>query len=124
MRFDKKRFKMNDFELIEVSRASEEYIKYFEKNINKIPNIKKLIKILKKDKKAGHIFHAECVKRFFEGNKFKVTDMEVNYEVNGITKDVDIELNHNINLQIWHGASVSVHKELKGKKVSGGIKSY
>ncbi len=108
----------------EIEEKSQEYIKYFEKNKDKIPNIEKLIKILKKDKKAGHIFHAECVKRFFEGGKFEVTNIEINYKVNGMTKDVDIELNHNINLQIWHGASVSVHRELKRGKVSGGIKPY
>lgn len=107
-------------ESAEVEKKSKEYIEYFEKNKDKIPNIDRLIKLLKSDKKPGHIVHAEFVKRFLKGGKFKVT----NIEVKDRDTDVDIELNHNINLQIWHGASVSTHNILRGEISSlGGVET-
>lgn len=103
----------------EIERKSQEYIDYFEKNKASIPNIERLVKILKSDKKPGHIVHAEFVKRLFEGGIFKVTDIEV--KAHGT--DVDIKLN-DINLQIWHGASVSVYNVLKGKTSAlGGVET-
>jgi hypothetical protein len=104
----------------EIERKSQEYIDYFEKNKARIPNIERLVKILKSDTKPGHIVHAEFVKRLFEGGIFKVTDIEV--KAKGI--DVDIKLEHDINLQIWHGASVSAHNVLKGKiSALGGVET-
>ena len=72
----------------EVEDKARFYIKYFEKHKEDIPNIDRLIKLLRSDKKAGHIVHADFVKRFFEGNKFKVTDVEKKYNC----YDADIEL--------------------------------
>jgi len=104
----------------EMERKSQEYIDYFERNTARIPNIERLVKILKSDKNPGHIVHAEFVKRFFEGGVFKITDIEV--KCKGI--DVDIELEHDINLQIWHGASVSTHNIIKGKRSAlGGVET-
>ena len=106
----------------EINKKADEYISYFEKHKEDIPNIDKLIKLLKSDNKTGHIVHAEFVKRFFECNKFKVTDVEKKYN----DYDVDIELMNaslisrilyifvlkywRINLQIWYGASFSTHE--------------
>ena len=50
----------------EINKKADEYISYFEKHKEDIPNIDKLIKLLKSDNKTGHIVHAEFVKRFFE----------------------------------------------------------
>lgn len=96
------------------------YIQFFENHKNDIPNIDRLIKILKSDQKPGHLVHAECVERFFKSNVFKITDIEV--KNNNI--DVDIELDGNINIQIWHGASTSTHN-IRKRKVSnfGGIET-
>ncbi|RJS73952.1 hypothetical protein CW696_00350 [ANME-2 cluster archaeon] len=99
---------------VEIENKSKEYTVYFEDNKDGIPNIDRFIKRLKR-KSPDEIVHAEFVKRLFEGDKFRVTDIEVTNNVNGRTTDVDIELNHNINLQIWHGASISTHNILKGK---------
>ena len=99
---------------VEIENKSKGYIVYFENNKDKILNIDRLIMRLKGNR-PGDIVHADFVKRFFEGDKFRVTDVEVTNNVNARTTDVDIELNHNINLQVWHGASVSTHNILKGK---------
>ena len=99
---------------VETKNKSKGYVVYFENNKNKIPNIDRLIMRLKGNS-PGDIVHAEFVKRFFEGDKFRVTDVEVTNNVNARTTDVDIELNHNINLQVWYGASVSTHNISKGK---------
>lgn len=98
----------------EVNEKSEYYIKWLEENSSNIPNCEKLIGLLKSDKKAGHIIHAEFVKRFVEGGKFRVTNVEKKNR-----HDVDIELNNSINIQVWHGASVSTHnikKNLENEK--------
>jgi hypothetical protein len=96
------------------------YIQFFGKHKNDIPNIDRLTKILKSDPKPGHLVHAECVKRFFESKVFKITDIEVK----NTNTDVDIELNGSINIQVWHGASVSTHNIVRGKVSNlGGVKT-
>lgn len=103
---------MNEYD--EAKEKSEYYVKWLKANKTNIPNCERLIKLLKSDKKAGHIIHAEFVKRFVEGKKFKVTDVE---KKNG--HDVDIELDGSINIQVWHGASVStynIRKNLENAK--------
>lgn len=96
---------------VEVEQKSKECIEYFNKHKNEIPNIERLIQKLETDEKRGHIIHADCIKKLFEDKNFEITDVESNK--NGF--DIDIELNNNINLQIWHGASVSTHKVIEGK---------
>lgn len=104
----------------EIKNRSNEYITYFENNKNRIPNIDRLIKRLKRNS-PDEIVHAETVKRLFEGGKFRVTDIEVTNKVGNRNTDVDIELNNNINLQIWHGASVSTYNIMKGE--TGGVRT-
>jgi hypothetical protein len=89
-------------------------------NKGKAPHVDRLITILQRDPKPGHLFHAESIKRFIESGKFVVTDIEKK----GKGFDVDIQLNGHINLQIWHGASVSTYNIEKGKVSSlGGVET-
>jgi len=108
----------------EIKNESNEYIIYFENNKDRIPNIDRLISRLKRNS-PDEIVHAETVKRLFEGGKFRVTDIEVTNKVGNRNTDVDIELNNNINLQIWHGASVSTHNIILKRKTSpwGGVET-
>ena len=101
-------------------QESRIYIQYFQKYINNIPNIDRLINNLTTNPSLGHLVHAECVKRFSESNIFKITDIEVK-DLNSQT-DVDIELDGSINIQVWHGASYSTHRIIEGG-ASGGVKS-
>ena len=70
---EKKNGICNDWSLTSGGHMYQEdkvYIQFFENHKNDIPNIDRLIKILKSDQKPGHLVHAECVKRFFESNVF------------------------------------------------------
>ncbi len=97
-----------------------EYADWLTLNKSKVPHADRLITILQRDPKLGHRYHAESIKRFVEGGKFAVTDIEVK----GKGFDVDIQLNCYINLQIWHGASVSTHNIEKGKVSNlGGVET-
>ena len=104
----------------EINEKNKYYLVWLEKNKTKIPNCNRLIKLLKSDKKAGHVIHAMFVKKFVEGEKFEVTDVEKKYE----KYDIDIELDNHINLQVWYGASVSTHNIIK-RKISdlGGVET-
>jgi hypothetical protein len=100
-------------------KSPPEYIDWLRQNGGKVPNAYKLITMLDRDPKPGHLFHAESIKRLVE-NRFLVTDIEAK----GKGLDVDIQLNGGINLQIWHGASVSTHNIEKGKVSSmGGVET-
>jgi hypothetical protein len=97
-----------------------EYIDWLSLNKSKVPHADRLITILQRDPKIGHLYHAESIKRFVEGGKFTVTDIEEKDK--GF--DVDIQLNGYINLQVWLGASVSTHNIEKGKVSSlGGVET-
>lgn len=71
-----------------------------------IPNKDRLIQKLRGGPTPGHYAHAELVKRFHEDGTYQVTDVENTDE----GYDVDIELDQNINVQVWHGASCAAHK--------------
>ncbi len=97
-----------------------DYISWLKLNKSKVPNADRLITILKCDPKQGHLYHAEAIKRFVEEGTFVVTDIEAK----GKGFDIDIQLNGNINLQIWNGASVSTHNIEKGKVSNmGGVET-
>ena len=99
---------------------SEYYIKCFKHLTNKIQNISRLITLLEKDPKHGHLVHAELLKRLYEDKSFKITDVELKTN----NKDVDIQLNNMINIQVWHGASIPTHNIIKGKiSKLGGVES-
>lgn len=95
-----------------------DHIYFFEREGKKIPNIERLINLLKSDPKPGNLVHAGLTKIFFQDGAFEVT----NVEVKGGGKDVDIELDNKINIQVWHGASTATHNIIKGKMSSlGGV---
>lgn len=101
-------------------KHASEYIDWLKLNQSKVPHADRLITILQRDPKTGHLFHAESIKRLAEDGTFSVTDVEVK----GKGFDIDIQLNGWINLQIWHGASVSTHNIEKAKVSSiGGVET-
>lgn len=98
---------------------ADEYIQFFEKNRTSIPHVERLINILRSDLKPGYLVQAKITKIFFESDDFKITDIEVR-----TNKDVDIELDGKINIQVWHGASVGSHNIRNGKvSKQGGVET-
>ncbi len=82
-----------------------ELANWFEQRKNEIPNIDRLIHKLRNDQQLGHLVNAQFVKQFHEDGTFRVTDVEASTGDN----DVDIELDHKINIQTWHGQSTAGH---------------
>ncbi len=99
---------------------TEKYILFLKKNKNKIIGADKLIQKLQSNSAEYHIFHADCVRKIFESKKYEIVGIEKEYYIDKNHFDVDIELrdiklNKRINIQIWHGASVSTHNFIRGK---------
>lgn len=72
-----------------------------------IPGMKGFIKLLRKDFKEGHLLHTELILSFLQSKNFMIT--HINKQNISTGDDVDIELNHNINIQVWYGQNLSNH---------------
>jgi len=95
----------------EVTEEGEQMVKFLNSLKHYVPGVDKLIgKISNERNWKNHLVHAEFVKRIFEMGGFKITKVENNFNENGKSYDVDIELNDSINIQVWNGASISNNK--------------
>ena len=77
---------------------------WLESRVADIPNVKKLIKILRSNPKEDHLIHAQFIKLFFNDGTYKITDVEKKSNGKPST-DVDIELDNTINIQVYHGTT-------------------
>ena len=88
-------------------RLGDLLVNWMEQRRSDIPNLVSLLDKFRKAKdgsryKAGHIFHAYLVKKFYENDgDLKITGVECN-DIEPKT-DVDIRLNDDIYIQAWHG---------------------
>ena len=125
----------------EIMKQCISYSKYFNDLPDReksIPGMKSFIKLLCKDFQEGHLLHAKLISKFLPSQKFKIT--QINKQIIDKKKDIDIELNQNINIQVWYGQNLSQQldnclssaqekkvqindKIIKIKVFSGGIKT-
>ncbi len=73
----------------------------------RIKGVDSLIKKLKDDPSNGHLLHAQIALILNKSKKFQITHIERNEKINNHNIDVDIELNNNINIQVWYGQNLS-----------------
>ena len=73
---------------------------------SEIPGSQKLLKNIRHGETPGHIIHAEFLKLIYNTKKYKITAVEKNYEKNGKSFDVDIELDNSINIQVWYATGL------------------
>ena len=77
---------------------------WLESRVTKIPNVEKLIKILRSNPNEDHLIHAQFIKLFFNDGTYQITDVEKKSNVKPST-DIDIELDNTINIQVYHGTT-------------------
>jgi hypothetical protein len=110
-----------------------EIIAFLNQNLSEVPGANHFIEKLKNRRNEDDFIHAQIIKRIFESNKFKITGIDLSLQRynddKGINEkfDIDIELNNEYYIQIWHGASYSSHrvKEImdSSNSYSGGVPS-
>ena len=104
-----------------------EIIAFLNQNLSEVPGTNHFIGRLKNRRNEDDFIHAQIIKRIYESNKFKITGIDLSLQRynndKGINEkfDIDIELNNEYYIQIWHGASYSSHRV---KEIMDSSKSY
>lgn len=81
-----------------------EVLKWAEENQASVPNLGRLYSKLRKEDVDSHYVHAYYAKKLHDCGCYKISDIEVSGE-----HDIDIQLNGNINIQVWYGMNTSGH---------------
>ena len=81
------------------ARVRVEVLNWAKDSQGSVPNLDKLCNKLVSEGTDGHYVHAYYAKKLHECGRYRITDIEASTGEH----DVDIQLNGNINIQVWYG---------------------
>lgn len=81
------------------ARVRVEVLSWAKDSQGSVPNLDKLYNKLVSEGTDGHYVHAYYAKKLHECGRYRITDIEASTGKH----DVDIQLNGDINIQVWYG---------------------